>query len=180
MERLQWAVDNAQRSLDLKDKVECFIVDPSEDPDSYEMELELSKAQLKSETATRIMDRKKNKLLWLKIESCLVELDALIKTSLALDKADPQKALKHLNAMHELTIDPLMLKKHPHVVDMVKRLRRYIGNVREWNLGEDELSEFKKQAELIRAKAESVYDKFKVRCLFLNLYGLLTRFLYNF
>lgn len=146
----------------LKFEVEGNILNPENESDSFELELELTKGQLLNETATRIMERKKNKLLWLKIESCLVELDALIKTSLGLDKADPGKALKHLDAMLDLTIDPLMLKKHPHVFDMVKRLRRYIGNVKEWKMNDKELDEFKVQAEEIRKKAETVYSKFKV------------------
>lgn len=137
-------------------------LNPEDDPESFEFNLQLTKEQLQQEIGLRIVERKKNKLQWLKIESSLVELDVMIKTSLGLDKADPGKALKYLEQMLELEIDPLMLKKHQHVVDMIKRLRRYIGNVREWKLKDKELADFKEKAEEIRKKAEIVYSKFKV------------------
>lgn len=98
------------------------------------------------------------------MESTLVELDAMIKTSLGLDKADPGKALNYLEQMMQLQIHPLMLKKHPHVVDMIKRLHRYIGNVKEWKLKDKELTDFQEKAEEIRKKAEVIYAQFKVSC----------------
>jgi hypothetical protein len=59
---------------------------------------------------------------WLKVESRLVELDTLIKGRLGLTKAEPDNCLAHLDEMSSLTIYPLMLKKHPRIVETIKRV----------------------------------------------------------
>ncbi|KAJ8941655.1 hypothetical protein NQ314_010300 [Rhamnusium bicolor] len=104
---------------------------------------------------------KRSRIDRLKIEADLMGIDSKIKHSLGLDKADPVQAISYLELMCNLNFDELMLKKHPHVVDMVRRLRKYVGNTKEWNLSEESLSEFITQAEKIRATAETIYAKFK-------------------
>nr|CAD7409324.1 unnamed protein product [Timema poppensis] len=71
-------------------------------------------------------------LSFMNTESRLMELDALIKSKLSLIKADPEKCLCYLTELGDLDVQPLMLKKHPYIVDTIKKLRRYIGNVEEW------------------------------------------------
>lgn len=56
------------------------------------------------------------------MESRLVQLDALVKCSLGLTKADPDSCLTQLDEISTLTIDPLMLKKHPQVVETIKKV----------------------------------------------------------
>ncbi|CAG2055990.1 unnamed protein product, partial [Timema podura] len=98
---------------------------------------------------------------YLNTEARLMELDALIKSKLSLIKADPEKCLGYLTELGDLDVQPLMLKKHPHTVDTIKKLRRYIGNVEEWGYTGDKKSLFIQQAEQIRTKAEYVFNKFK-------------------
>nr|CAD7260392.1 unnamed protein product [Timema shepardi] len=58
---------------------------------------------------------------FLNTENRLVELDALIKSKLSLIKADPKKCLCYLTELGDLDVQPLMLKKHPHIVDTIKK-----------------------------------------------------------
>lgn len=51
-----------------------------------------------------------------------MELDTLIKGRLSLAKAEPDNCLAHLDEMSSLTIYPLMLKKHPRIVETIKRV----------------------------------------------------------
>jgi len=51
-----------------------------------------------------------------------VELDTLIKGRLGLTKAEPDSCLAYLDEMSALTIYPLMLKKHPRIVETIKRV----------------------------------------------------------
>lgn len=60
---------------------------------------------------------------WLRIESQLLQLDAQIKSNLGLDRADADKCLHAMDDMLALPIDPLMLKKHPQIVETVRRVR---------------------------------------------------------
>lgn len=56
------------------------------------------------------------------MEAQLLHLDAQIKSSLGLDQADTDKCLEAMDELLSLPLDPLMLKKHPHIVETVKRV----------------------------------------------------------
>ncbi|XP_011310955.1 PC4 and SFRS1-interacting protein [Fopius arisanus] len=118
---------------------------------------EEKKAFPKEETPSQ----QKSKLKWLRMEIQLLQLDAQITSNLGLDRANTEECLEAMDEMLGLSIEPVMLKKHSHIVETVKKLRRYIGNVAEWNLTEDQVLSFKQKAELIRQKAEHIYNKFK-------------------
>lgn len=62
----------------------------------------------------------------------------------------------------EEKITPLMLKKNPNVVETIKRLRRYVGNIKDWNLTDEQRIQFNEGAEKVRQHADSLYTKFKV------------------
>lgn len=124
--------------------------------------IEMTPDDIKQTIYQKDIEVKKARVARLKIETDLAGLDAKIKNCLGLDKADPKEALQHLEAMSEIDFDDLMLKKHTHVVEMVRRLRKYVGNTKEWNMTEESLNEFTSWAEKVRAKAEVVYNKFKV------------------
>ena len=51
-----------------------------------------------------------------------MELDALVRSNLSLKKADTSRCLGYLDEISALTIDPLMLKKHPDIVRTIKRV----------------------------------------------------------
>lgn len=62
----------------------------------------------------------------------------------------------------ELTFTKFMLKKHPVVVETMKRLRRYVGNTKNWGYTDEQKEEFDEKAAKIRSLAESIYSSFKV------------------
>lgn len=108
---------------------------------------------------------KRSRLDFFRAETRLLALDAKIRSSLGLDKAFPEQALECLELLLDLPVQPIMLKKHPHVVDMIKRLRRYKGNVTEWKMEGKELEDFNEHAAKIRDKADEVFSKFRVSAL---------------
>lgn len=101
----------------------------------------------------------KEKLL--QIESHLIELDHLIKASVGLKNANPDKCLEHLNEYKTLEITPLMLKKRPGVVQTMKRLRKYVGNASNWEMDDSMREEFNAKTLKIQLKAEEIYSSFK-------------------
>ncbi|KAK0162946.1 hypothetical protein PV327_006672 [Microctonus hyperodae] len=107
------------------------------------------------------INNQKHKIRWYRIEAQLLTLDAQIKSNLGLEQADTDKCLQAMDDMLGLSVDPLMLKKHPQIVETVKRLRRYVGNLVEWKLSDDEVEAFQQKALEIRKKAEHIYNKFK-------------------
>lgn len=56
-----------------------------------------------------------------------------------------------------------MLKKHPNVVETIKRIRRYVGNVKDWHFTSEESSAFNENAAKVRDLSDSIYNKFKVK-----------------
>lgn len=152
-----------KKILSLKEELENGSKQPEDYVDLLDCTINLDDSEITQLLSNKMLENKMAKLQWLKVEQSLLSFDAEIKKSLGLDKAQPKDALKNMDEMLKLKIEPLMLKKHPHVVDMVKRLRRYVGNIKEWNLTEGSLEQFKSEAAKIRSKAEEVYIKFKVR-----------------
>ncbi|XP_067003033.2 lens epithelium-derived growth factor isoform X3 [Anabrus simplex] len=108
-----------------------------------------------------ILEKKKGKLRWLKMEARMVELDSLMKGHLSITRANPDRCLLLLDEMCSLQLDPLMLKKHPQVVETIKRLRKYVGNTNSWGFNDEEKVKFASKAHQIRTKAEHIYNKFK-------------------
>lgn len=153
----------AQRVLDEKQKIEKGNTAIINDPEQFIPNIEMSQDDVTEILYQKDIEAKKQRIDRLKIESELMSFDTKIKTCLGLDKADPKQAVTYLESICKINFDALMLIKHPHVVEMVKRLRKYVGNTKEWNLSEESLNEFHGQAAKVRAKAEQVYMKIKVK-----------------
>ncbi|XP_012229688.1 PC4 and SFRS1-interacting protein isoform X2 [Linepithema humile] len=158
--RAQWDWSTARNAMKLKAQLEVGEILPEQVKDSLDFNVPVPEDE-KPLTKEGSVHRKTYKLRWLRIEAQLLQLDAQIKSNLGLDRANTDKCLQAMDDILALSIDPLMLKKHPHIVETVKRLRRYIGNLGEWKLNEEEGAIFKQKAEQIRQKAEHIYNKYK-------------------
>ncbi|CAH1987517.1 unnamed protein product [Acanthoscelides obtectus] len=130
-------------------------------PELFIPDIQMTLDEVKQRICKKEIEWKNIKLKRLTVEANLVSLDAKIRSCLGLDSANPKEAIGHLEEMRQLIFDEIMLKKHAHVVEMVRRLRKYVGNAKEWNMPEESLNEFSTQAEKVRSKAEQVYTKFK-------------------
>ncbi|XP_043587470.1 PC4 and SFRS1-interacting protein isoform X4 [Bombus pyrosoma] len=157
----QWDWSTARNAMKLKAQLESGEILPEQVKDCLDFNVHVPDEEKRLLAKDGALHRKTNKLRWLRIEAQLLQLDAQIKSNLGLDRAYPDKCLQAMDDMLSLSIDPLMLKKHPHIVGTVKRLRRYIGNLADWKLSDEEESVFKQKAEQIRQKSEHIYNKFK-------------------
>lgn len=159
--RRLWDAATARNAERLKNQIELGEFLPETIRKQLEGKAELTEAQKKELRKESELARKRGKLRWLKQEAHLLELDAQIRSSLSLIKADTRRCLQLMDDMLAVNIDPLMLKKHPNIVETVKKLQRYIGNVSKWSLSEDETEKFNASCEQIRLKAGHMYHKFK-------------------
>lgn len=162
-ERALYDESVARRVLDAKLKVTSGDQTIINDNSAFINDIDMDADAVKKVIYLRDFEQKKARIARLKTEAEFTALDGKIKNCLGLDKADPKEALTHLEAMCDIDFDDIMLKKHTHVVEMVRRLRKYVGNTKEWNMSKESLSEFSSWAEKVRTKAEVVYNKFKVR-----------------
>ncbi|XP_055550773.1 hepatoma-derived growth factor-related protein 2-like [Wyeomyia smithii] len=101
------------------------------------------------------------RVYFLKLERELVELNLEIKSCVGLAKADPEKCVDLMERYQKLKVTPTMLKKNPNCVETMKRLRKYVGNAKAWNMADEERIKFDFQAQQIRTKAEQIYNQFK-------------------
>ncbi|XP_012285630.1 PC4 and SFRS1-interacting protein isoform X2 [Orussus abietinus] len=159
--RTQWDWSTARNAMKLKAQLESGEILPEQVKDSLDFNVHVPEFEKRVLEKDGAVHRKKYRLRWLRIESQMLQLDAQIKSNLGLDRIDANKCLQAMDDLLGLPIDPLMLKKHPHIVETIKRLRRYIGNLADWKLTEEEVVAFKQKAEQIRQKAEHIYNKFK-------------------
>ncbi|XP_028135232.1 hepatoma-derived growth factor-related protein 2 [Diabrotica virgifera virgifera] len=151
----------ANRVLETKQKIESGESSVGDDPDVIIPNIEKTEEEVKQILYAKKLEAKKAKIAMLNLEAELLNLDVKIKNCLGLDKADPKEAIGYLEDMYKLNFDAIILKKHLHIVEMVRRLRKYVGNTKEWKMNDETLSEFTKQAETVREMAEKVYGKFK-------------------
>ncbi|XP_050693605.1 hepatoma-derived growth factor-related protein 2-like isoform X2 [Eriocheir sinensis] len=80
----------------------------------------------------------------LDMEAQLLDLDQKIREALSVTNPRKDDAKMYLEKMSKLVISGLMLKKNPHVVDAIKKCRRY------------------KYDDEVRLKADMVYNRFKL------------------
>lgn len=92
----------------------------------------------------------------------LLQYDVDIKSSLQLTSADTVRCISVLEKYKNLEVTALMLKKNPQVAETIKRLRRYVGNTKEWNFTDEQRIDFNEKATKIRKLADTIYKTFKV------------------
>jgi len=94
-----------------------------------------------------------HKAITLDMEARLLDYDQKIRMALSVQNPRKEDARGYLDSMLSLVVSGLMLKKNPHVVDAVKKCRRY------------------KYDDEIRHKADLVYNRFKTALLSLTQAG---------
>ncbi|XP_055708678.1 hepatoma-derived growth factor isoform X2 [Phlebotomus papatasi] len=97
----------------------------------------------------------------LKNQGKLIDLMTRIKSTLGLQSANPEACVKLLEEYNELEITPIMLLKNPTCVETIKRLRKYVGNVKQWVMSDQEKEEFELNAVEVRKRSQSIYTQFK-------------------
>lgn len=85
-----------------------------------------------------------------------------LKLSIRIEAPDVEKGIELLSDYKKLEITPLMLKKNPYCVETIRKLRRYIGNVNNWEMSTIEKDDFMEKARKVRIGAEDIYNQFKV------------------
>lgn len=96
----------------------------------------------------------------IRTEGEMLEIDLGIRTSLNIRDPNTRDCIRLLNRLLDLKLTPLMLKKHSDVVQTIKKVRRYIGNVPASCRETEEIQAFHSEASIIRNKADHAYAKF--------------------
>ncbi|CAD6992195.1 unnamed protein product [Ceratitis capitata] len=95
------------------------------------------------------------------IERDFIQMSQQLRESLGLKSADVERCVDLLKQYKDFELTQLMLLRNPDCVDIIRRLRRYVGNLKEWSLSNEEENEFRAKAEIIRNEAVYIYNYFK-------------------
>lgn len=94
----------------------------------------------------------------------IIQITGDLKKSLGLKNADLDLAMNLLLMMKEETL-PMMtsgvLQKCPELLDVLWKIRNYIGNAEAWKLNEQEAEEFAEKASKLRELALEILEGFK-------------------
>jgi len=160
--KIEWELASARKALKFKKRVESGEFIPPEIKKKLEEKEKLSEEDRAVLNREKQLEKRKNKLRWLKIEQKLVDLDIAVKTALHLERPAPDRCITALDELNELAVAPLMLKKQPDIVTTIRRLRKYIGPQSYCNWPDKEARDKMERAvTTIQAKADQIYNKFK-------------------
>jgi len=160
--KLEWEMASARKALKFKKRVESGEFIPPEIKKKLEEKERMSEEDKVMVAKERQLERRKQKLRWLKIEQKLVDIDIAVKTALHLERPAPDRCITALEELGELAVVPLMLKKQPDIVTTIRRLRKYIGPQSYCNWPDVEARQkMEKAVKEIQAKADQIYNKFK-------------------
>jgi len=160
--KIEWEMASARKALKFKKRVESGEFIPPEIKKKLEEKEKLSSEDRAVLDREKLLEKRKNKLRWLKIEQKLVDLDIAVKTALHLERPAPDRCITALDELNELALAPLMLKKQPDIVTTIRRLRKYIGPQSYCNWPDKEARDKMERAvQTIQTKADQIYNKFK-------------------
>lgn len=114
-------------------------------------------AELENHTSNNSNHSKLPGLNYLQAELKVLKIDRDIKSSLSVDQPVLDTCLELLQEYSELTISPLMFKKHPLLIDTLLKLQVYTIDKTPEN--ETNFAELKKKIDLIRKESRTVYYK---------------------
>jgi len=160
--KIEWELASARKALKFKKRVESGEFIPPEIKKKLEEKEKLSDEDRAVLNREKQLEKRKNKLRWLKIEQKLVDLDIAVKTALHLERPAPDRCITALDELNELAVAPLMLKKQPDIVTTIRRLRKYIGPQSYCNWPDkDARDKMERAVATIQAKSDQIYNKFK-------------------
>ncbi|KAJ6643145.1 Hepatoma-derived growth factor [Pseudolycoriella hygida] len=155
--RQNWLKQAVKRSIELKKDIESHTKSIENLKD--EIDTNLSHPFIQNLIDKRRADSERERKVLL--ESNLLEHDHMIKSCIQLTSADVDRAVELMSSYSELKFTKFMLKKHPIVVETIKKLRRYVGNTKNWGFTEEQKVQFDEKAAKVRNLAESIYSVFK-------------------
>ncbi|XP_037949050.1 PC4 and SFRS1-interacting protein [Teleopsis dalmanni] len=158
-DRLEWEAEALKEAKELKEKLEIGEIKLESVKDKVILDVPIGKlnAEISADFTSQMVER----------ESALfAERDFLtqcqkLRECLGLKRAYVDKCLELLDNFKKFQLNQLMLLRNPDCVDIIRRLRRYVGNLKQWNLSSDEEARFKTNAEIIRQDAITIYNNFK-------------------
>uniref|UniRef100_A0A1I8P5B0 PWWP domain-containing protein n=1 Tax=Stomoxys calcitrans TaxID=35570 RepID=A0A1I8P5B0_STOCA len=158
-EKLKWEENAQKEAEELKAKLEMGTI--KIDAVMDRVVLNPPRSKVHRDAANRFTNQIIEQEDALIVERDFVLLSSQLRDCLGLKRADVDRCLGILKQYKEFQLTKMILLRNPDCVDIIRRMRRYIGNLKLWDLTDEEEMEFKTKAEIIRSEAVLIYNNFK-------------------
>ncbi|EDW39310.1 GL14025 [Drosophila persimilis] len=154
-----WIDKSRNEAYDLKLKLESGQLDPDSLPGR--IIIEPTRNEIPKQEAARFIEEIIEHEDALFMERDFIQLSQQLRECLGLRRANVGKCLEILDQFKDVELTKLMLLRNPECVDIMRRLRRYVGNLDLWKMDYSDEVEFKEKAQIIRKVSSTIYDGFK-------------------
>ncbi|XP_017076301.1 hepatoma-derived growth factor-related protein 2 [Drosophila eugracilis] len=154
-----WVEKARKEAMELKLKLESGQLDPEAMPER--IVVEPMRTEIPKQEALRFIEELIEHEDALFMERDFIQLSQQLRECLGLRRANVGKCLEILEQFKEVELTKLMLLRNPECVDIMRRLRRYVGNLELWKMDLSDEVEFKEKAQVIRKVSSGIYDGFK-------------------
>ncbi|KAH8385886.1 hypothetical protein KR200_005846 [Drosophila serrata] len=154
-----WKEKTRTEAMELKVKLESGQVEPESMPER--IIVEPARSEIPKQEAMRFIEELIEHEDNLFMERDFIQLSQQLRECLGLRRANVGKCLEILEMFKDVELNKLMLLRNPECVDIMRRLRRYVGNLELWKMEHCDEVEFKEKAQIIRKVSASIYDGFK-------------------
>ncbi|XP_030371394.1 hepatoma-derived growth factor-related protein 2 [Scaptodrosophila lebanonensis] len=158
-EEQAWIEKSRNEAIDLKLKLETGQISPESMPER--IIVEPVREEIPKQEAVRFIEELIEQEDALFMERDFIQLSQQLRECLGLRRANVGKCLEILEQFKEIELTKLMLLRNPECVDIMRRLRRYVGNLELWKMDVSDEVEFKEKAQIIRKVSTAIYDGFK-------------------
>ncbi|XP_011178202.1 PC4 and SFRS1-interacting protein [Zeugodacus cucurbitae] len=158
-ERTKWEEKSRKEAGDLKEKLEIGQI--KLDAVKDRVIINPPRSKIHQDAASRFTNQMIEQEDALFVERDFIQMSQQLRESLGLKSADVNRCVELLKQYKDFELSQLMLLRNPDCVDIIRRLRRYVGNLKEWSLSAEEENEFRTKAEVIRNEAIVIYNYFK-------------------
>ncbi|KAH8307914.1 hypothetical protein KR059_002226 [Drosophila kikkawai] len=154
-----WLEKSRLEAMELKVKLESGQIEPESMPER--IIVEPARSEIPKQEAMRFIEELIDHEDALFSERDFIQLSQQLRECLGLRRANVGKCLEILEMFKDVELNKLMLLRNPECVDIMRRLRRYVGNLELWKMDLCDEVEFKEKAQIIRKVSASIYDGFK-------------------
>jgi len=154
-----WLEKARMEAISLKLKLESGQIDAESMPER--IVIEPVRNEIPKQEAARFIEELVEQEDALFMERDFIQLSQQLRECLGLRRANVGKCLEILEQLKDIELTKLMLLRNPECVDIMRRLRRYVGNLELWKMDISDELEFKEKAKIIRKVSTAIYDGFK-------------------
>lgn len=154
-----WIEKARMEAISLKLKLESGQIDAESMPER--IVIEPVRNEIPKQEAARFIEELVEQEDALFMERDFIQLSQQLRECLGLRRANVGKCLEILEQLKDIELTKLMLLRNPECVDIMRRLRRYVGNLEMWKMDISDELEFKEKAKIIRKVSTAIYDGFK-------------------